>query len=116
MKININVIKQFLDVELLGIKRVYIPQSDGKVIVKFLSDTTFKFSEVKSIINLLSHLDKFTKWGQVDTIIKTSVEVNSNEVTFGIWVDDVTIDSFYNGNKEGHFYQEMLKSIKVLVV
>lgn len=84
--------------------------------IEKVNKLSFKFSEVKSIINLLSHLDKFTKFGQVDTIIKTSVEVNSNEVTFGIWVDDVNIDSFYNGNKEGRDYQEMLKSIKGLVV
>lgn len=39
MKINLNVVKAFLDVELLGIKRVYIPLSDGNLTVKFLSDT-----------------------------------------------------------------------------
>ena len=116
MIINSNVVKQFLDVELLDIKRVYIPTSDGKLIVKFITESSFTFNQVKQIINLLHHLDKFTKWGQVDTIIKTSVEVNSNEVSFTMWVDDINLDSFYCGNKEGREYGEMLKSIKNLVV
>ena len=116
MIINSNVVKQFLDVELLDIKRVYIPTSDGKLIVKFITESSFTFNQVKQIINLLHHLDTFTKWGQVNTIIKTSVEVNSNEVTYTMWVDDVNLDSFYCGNKEGREYVEMLKSIKNLVV
>lgn len=116
MIINSNVVKQFLDVELLDIKRVYIPTSDGKLMVKFITDSTFTFNQVKQIINLLHHLDKYTKWGQVDTIIKTSVEVLSNEVSFTMWIDDINIDSFYGGKKESIEYGDMLKSIKNLVV
>jgi hypothetical protein len=84
--------------------------------VKFVTDSTFTFNQVKQIINLLHHLDKYTKWGQVDTIIKTSVEVLSNEVSFTMWIDDINLDSFYGGNKESIEYGDMLKSIKNLVV
>lgn len=116
MKINLNFVKTFLDVELIQFKKVYEFTQDGKVVIKFTKDTNLKFTDVKSIINLLSHLDKFTKFSQVDSIIKTSVEVQPSQVIYTMWVDDVNIDPFFNGNKEGRDYKEMLKSIKGLVV
>ena len=115
MNINQTVVQRFLDPELLNVSKVYETTSDGKLQVKFLSNSTFKFSQVKDIINLLSHLDSYTKFSQVDSIIKTSVEVGTNQVVFNMWVDDVNLDPFFNGNKEGHFYKEMLKIVKPFI-
>jgi hypothetical protein len=116
MQININTVKAFLDPELLGIQKTYIPMSDGNLVVKFTSKTPFLFSEVKSIISLLSHIDKYTRFGQLNTIIKTAIEVTSNEVRFDIWVDDINIDPVYKGNKQSQSYIEMMKSIKGLII
>ena len=116
MNINQTVVQRFLDTELLNVSKVYETTSDGKLQVKFLSNSTFKFSQVKDIINLLSHLDSYTKFSQVDSIIKTSVEVETNQVIFNMWVDDVNLDPFFGGNKECRDYKEMLKMVKPFIV
>ena len=116
MKVNTDVIKQFLNVEKLDVEKTYNQTPDGVLTVEFKYNSPLTFSEVLSVMELLNAINKFTKYGQVDTILKTSVEVSTYNVTFKAWVDDVNLDNFYNNNKNGHFYQEMLKHIKGLVL